>query len=138
VVLMTAAGGENGAVGKFFQKTANRFRSIAGIRKEIEPEFEEGLTRLGFAPGVFKQGSYFRQAQRDANARERPYLRHRRVVIQDNMRLQNAPWARTAGLILFELKADREVTQVDSRREARTSSCTISHTNWLKVIFGTH
>ena len=49
---------------------------LQGLVQEIQAEFEKGLARLGFAPGVVQQGRNVRQAQRDANARERPGLRH--------------------------------------------------------------
>ena len=37
----------------------------------------ESLARLGFPPGVVQQRCNVRQTQRDANAWERPVLRHR-------------------------------------------------------------
>ncbi len=44
--------------------------------EKIEPEFEKGFAGLGFAPRVFEQRRDIRQAEGDADARERPLLRH--------------------------------------------------------------
>ncbi len=76
VVLVAAAGGQNNAVGELLQEAADRVRPLARMVQEIQAEFQENLAGLGLAPGVVEQCWNIRQAQRDADARERPGLRH--------------------------------------------------------------
>ena len=76
VVLVAPAGGEHRAIGKLLQKPGDDLSALGRIGKEIQAELQESLARLGFATRVIQQGRDVRQAQRDANARERPGLRH--------------------------------------------------------------
>ena len=76
VILVAAAGGEDGAIREILKEFAERFGGLAGLFEVVETEFQESLARRRFAPGVVHQGWNVWQAQRYANARERLRLRH--------------------------------------------------------------
>jgi len=78
VVLVPPAGGQDDGVGKLVDKPSNGIGALPGFIQKIQAEFQKRLARLSFTPRVVQQCGNVRQAQRDANTRERPGLRHLR------------------------------------------------------------
>jgi hypothetical protein len=76
MVLVAAAGSEDDAIRELLQKAANGRSAFARPIQEIQAKFQENLARLGFPPRVVEQCLNVWQAQRNANAGERPCLRH--------------------------------------------------------------
>ena len=82
VVLVAPAGGQQDAIRELFQKAANSRGAFSGVVQEIQAEFQKDLSRRGFAPRVVQKCWNVRQAQRDANPREQPRLRHGQRIIR--------------------------------------------------------
>ena len=74
---MPSASRDNQTLGKLFEEAADGFGAFARMVEKIEAELQERLASLSFAPGMLEEGGNIWQAQRDANARERPGLSHR-------------------------------------------------------------
>ena len=103
VVLVAPAGGQNDAIGELFQEAANGLGPLAGLAQEVQAEFQKDLARLGFTPSVVQKCWYVRQAQRNADAREGPVLRHRvlrqlRIPQASRSALRGAGFQPAAGL----------------------------------------
>ena len=71
VVLMAAAGGEDGAVRIAFQKLRDGLGALNRIAQIVETEFEEVLAGLGFAAGLFEETRNVRQTERNADSGKR-------------------------------------------------------------------
>src|SRR5262249_19204447 len=80
VVLVAPAGGQDRTFGELIEEGGDGWGTATGVIEEVEAEFEEGLSRRGLAPSVVQQSLDVWQAQRNANPRKKPGLRHSRKV----------------------------------------------------------
>ena len=76
VILMAAAGREDHAFGKLFEKAGDGRAPFLRLGKIVEAELEEGLACLGFPPGILQQAFKRGQTEGDTYFGEHPFLRH--------------------------------------------------------------
>ena len=76
VILMTAAGGENQAIGKLPEKCADSLCAAFRIGQVVKTEFKECFTRLGFAACMVEKRRDVGKTEGNANAGKFPLLRH--------------------------------------------------------------